>query len=247
MATRNRLWCLPSSIRCFQAQTYDPHRRTLLIYNDGEPIYDVLRDCGFTFSYEQKILSQPNAPTVEFWRDNDQNIIRLIDTSLSDPYKLQVHIKWNALLRYASSSDYIALWDDDDYFAADRLQTQLEFLLANRVELVAAVETPYYDLVTKRKVIFVGHLENDFIDGTLLFKKKRDEFFDEKVKDWNAVALWLDHRPEALVCKDHGKLFVFTKHRFNSSSVSFGHAFKEGQFDIPKLLQQSEERYEAIP
>ena len=260
MATRNRLWSFPSSVESFVAQTHK--NKTLCIYNDGETVKPVLSSLGFHTQgfYYPKTLRPPDISKLvaESWTDErNENQIFLIENPMPEEEKLDVHIKWNRLMCDASQGDMFAIWDDDDYFAPTRLEKQLRFLQEELAFFCAAVDTPYFNLSTKEKVVFIGHEEKgvtkngprDFIDGSMLWRKVNPPYlFDETTQGWNAVAKFRHGKPDVLVNPEHGELFIFTKHRFNTSSVSLtGKAYQEGYFDIPPLLQKTLERYESLP
>ena len=144
----------------------------------------------------------------------------------------------------SSSGSIVAQWDDDDWYASQRLTVQIEPILLNIAEITALKGTLFFDLnrwefwgcsQSLFDMMFVENIHG----GTLIFRKK----VWQELSRYPHTSLREDAdfmqgamRQGARLCRIPGyKLFIYLRHGMNSWK------FQEGRFMEPSGWKQVSE------
>jgi glycosyltransferase involved in cell wall biosynthesis len=117
----------------------------------------------------------PNKELVILFQDDDQETRQLID-SLTDRCIRSIEVKENEKLSLGakrnlcashSNGEYFCIWDDDDWYHADRLQVQMEAIQQHNREASVIVNIILYDATASQAYLSMLWPW----EGTLLCKK----------------------------------------------------------------------------
>lgn len=152
----NRIYCVENMINNFLRQNFDTKELIIVINNDNINIEDILKF--------------------------------IKDASNINIYKLSEIISLGFCLNYAierSQYNYIAKFDDDDYYGPCYLNEVYDAFYNNKCEVVGKYVTYYYLQKYKKLILKNNGTQNSFVSSlmgsTLCFK--RDVFDKVKFKD----------------------------------------------------------------
>lgn len=116
-----------------------------------------------------------------------------------------------------SSGDYIAMWDDDDWSASNRLSFQLEALQKDLNKTICGLSSVYYhDIQTNEVYLFSYPGKQYLVDGTALFKRSAYKPFPQK--QVAATVDFINTIPENhQLYLNRPELYLATKHDTNTS------------------------------
>ena len=157
----------------------------------------------------------------------------------------------------AARGQYIAQWDDDDWYGPRRLTTQLEPLLAGRADVTGLVTTVFFELVPWRFWGVSTRLHRDlFVEnvhgGTLVYRRdvweRLARYPDTSLAEDAHFLLAAKRRGARLQqISGHG-LFMYVRHGTNAWNLTCGeHGGRTGWFSVaePPLAPEDREFYRA--
>lgn len=159
---------------------------------------DDLKDIG----WDKKVIRKGVSDSIVFYK-------------VSASREITLGMKRNLAIK-AAKGDYICVWDDDDWYAENRIHNQMNFLQFTGKQACALANTIFYDSGTgqvwRNLLRLVGH------ENTLLFKKQPGAVYDNRnTKEDTPLLLRFYNKNELAVMED-AELYIYNYHRKNTSS-----------------------------
>lgn len=129
--------------------------------------------------------------------------------------KMSLGMKRNLSIRVATG-DYICVWDDDDWYAADRISNQMTFLQFTGKAACSLAYTILFDTKTGRAYYNAerptGH------ENSLIFKKQGAGVYGNLNAKEDTPLLVSFYNTNALAVMEAPDLYIYNYHRKNTSS-----------------------------
>ncbi len=238
MITANRGHLVHRSAQCFASQSY-PNKELLVIDDGNEDLEPILaRYAPGQFRY------------IKIQKKDGQNLGYLRNLGLDE-----------------AKGDYIAQWDDDDWYHPDRLALQLSVLEGGSDACCLQGTLMHLNVEPYLEHPYVGILPNG-VPGTIVHRNNPEARYplEPRGEDTTFLDFWMKHRYHMLP-KDHSYLFIrcfhgnntweqvhFTRrirNNFRDTLGYFWHAnvrrdlFRHRRFQLSDKERQSFEKYFA--
>jgi len=211
--THNRIGMLSRAKQCFHSQTYG--NRELVILFENDPVTEEYAESHPAYSYYELVeesLAQGG------WRKRpvrEAAASTVVFYKVTPLQKMTLGMKRNLSMR-AASGEYICVWDDDDWYAENRIANQMKFLqftgklacsLAYTIFFDSNTDSAYYNL---HRV--TGH------ENTLLFRKTEDALYDDLNTAEDTPLLLHFYNQNQLSVMEEPELYIYYFHNTNSCS-----------------------------
>jgi glycosyltransferase involved in cell wall biosynthesis len=215
--THNRIGMLRRAIQCFQSQSYGNKELVILFEND--PVTEKYAENNFTYSYYE-LVEEP-AP-VPHYPEGDRFIkrpVREVPTGKVVFYKvitmqkMTLGMKRNLSIR-AASGEYICVWDDDDWYAENRIRNQMKFLQFTGKLACSLAYTIFFDSNTEKAYYNLHRVTGH--ENTLLFRKGEFTLYDNLNTGEDTPLLLHFYRENQLSVMDEPALYIYCFHNSNS-------------------------------
>lgn len=182
--TRNRVALLRRAVQCFRQQTYAP-RELLIVYESDDPA------------------------TRAFVRHLDDSDIRVVEVAAQPRQSLGA--LRNLAVREARG-DFIAQWDDDDWYAPERLQMQMQALAEQQRPACVLLRWLMYDELLHQA--WLSQIRP--WEGSLLARRDAMPDYADLSKGEDKPALERMLKSSLLVGLDRPELYVYVYHGANT-------------------------------
>ena len=208
---------LQKAIEQFQAQSY-PNKQMIIIYQETDNVTCLFLD-KYNLPNNVKCFCVPKSFPNQTLGD-----LRNISLNLAD-------------------GEYVCQWDDDDCYHKDRLKSQYEFIINEKVEACVLEQWIVYDCNTRK-----AYLSNKrFWEGSLLCKTDIARKFIypslEKGEDSSLISFLLDKKMIKLMPNNY-HLYIYKYHGKNTwDATHFEQIFKMSEEIKSKSLLKAIEIY----
>lgn len=205
--TYKRVSFLVKSIDYFNSQTHD-NKEFIIVYQDNDEETE-----NFIKSSNKFNLAEFDKHEFNYSVKHESNI-----TFLKVSKELSLGRKRNLSIQYATG-DYVCIWDDDDFFPPNRIESQLDFLIYAEKPACTLSNLTLF-LAEENKYFYSSH-RNTGWEGSLLCKtneigkyhdlnKKEDTPVIDELLGSNNLAIM--ESPELYVYRLHGNNVSGKKH-----------------------------------
>ena len=166
VVTADRAALLRRAVRCYNRQSYP--RRELVVLDDGsEDLEPALRDVPTSELRYHRIERQP------------ANVLGALRNQTLD----------------LASGEYVAQWDDDDWYHADRLAVQVGALEEGHDACTLTATLMHLDTPEFFRLPYVGHLRGG-VPGTIVHRRNEEIRYPAQRRAEDTVYLdeWRNHR-----------------------------------------------------
>ncbi|MFA8299959.1 MAG: glycosyltransferase [Hyphomicrobiales bacterium] len=142
-----------------------------------------------------------------------------------------------------ATGDIIVQWDDDDWYAADRINKQLEPIIKGECDITAFYNTLFYDL-NKHEFwectpkLFEKICAKGVLGGTLAFRRKilstGLSYPNSSLREDADLLIAMINKSFRLQKIDGRSSFVYMRHDMNSWKFQLGQFFSENQWNKTK-------------
>lgn len=208
--TQNRADLLKKAIKHYENQTYS-NKELIILYPEFDYPTEELAKSNAT--YNQLLLNEENGEWTYDTAVNGGSAISFVKLKSFNQHSLGT--KRN-LATTCASGDYICVWDDDDYYANERLDRQFDFLKFTNKDAVALAQLTLYFQNTGKA--YVSNARDEGWEGSLLCKKDAIGSYSDLERGEDTPVMHRLYKQEKLAIMEDPRLYVYNIHYANTST-----------------------------
>ena len=210
--THNRIGMFSRAKQCFHAQTYD--NRELVVLFENDPVTEEYAEGNTTYSYYQ-LIEEGSQASWQKYPVREVADSTVVFYKVIPLQKMSLGMKRNLSILVATG-EYICVWDDDDWYAANRIDSQMKFLQFTGKLACSLAYTVFFDCNTELAYYNLHRVTGH--ENTLLFRKGENTLYDDLNTAEDTPLLLHFYNENQLSVMEEPELYIYNFHNKNSCS-----------------------------